>query len=308
MQLKSLRIFREVARSGSFVAAAELLHTVQSNVTAHIKKLEEELGVKLVDRHGTARLTSAGQALMPYAESLLSTHDEALSLFEKHTAPRGRLRIGAMETTTALRLPPILAKFHQMHPEVDIKLQTGPTSDLIQGMMEGEHDCIFVAGKINHPRLHLFKAFDEQLVLVAGRPMDEMPAPQELQTATFLAFRQGCSYRQRIELLMANYGIYATRIFDFGALDAMLGCVAAGMGFAILPRKTVEAHQHRFDVYSVPLPKEIGQIATYYAAPETDAWTPAMTAFAEVLRQAVAQPESCVAAERITHPDIAVHV
>lgn len=307
MQLKSLRIFREVVRTGSFVAAAELLHTVQSNVTAHIKKLEEELDAKLIDRHGTVRLTSAGQALIQYAESILSAHDEALSLFQKNASPRGRLRIGAMETTTALRLPPILAKFHEMHPEVDIKLQTGPTADLIKEMMEGKHDCIFVAGKVNHPRLHLFKAFDEQLVLVAGRHMDEMPEPQELQTATFLAFRQGCSYRQRIELLMANYGVYATRIFEFGTLDAMLGCVAAGMGYAILPRETVEAHRHRFDVHSHPLPKEIGQVATYYAAPETDTWTPAMTAFADILRRAVLQPESCVDIGSITKNDTAAH-
>ncbi|TGG92431.1 LysR family transcriptional regulator [Natronospirillum operosum] len=286
MQLKSLRIFREVARTGSFVAAAELLHTVQSNVTAHIKKLEEELDAKLIERHGAVRLTSAGQALIQYSESILSAHDEALSLFRKNASPRGRLRIGAMETTTALRLPPILAKFHKAHPEVDIELHTGPTADLIKGMMAGQHDCIFVAGKVNHPRLHQFRAFDEQLVLVSGRHMDKMPAPQELQTATFLAFRQGCSYRQRIELLLATHGVHATRIFDFGTLDAMLGCVAAGMGYAILPSMTVEAHRHRFEVHSYPLPEEIGQVTTYYAVPEMDTWTPAMTAFADVLRRA----------------------
>ncbi|ODC02845.1 LysR family transcriptional regulator [Terasakiispira papahanaumokuakeensis] len=293
MQLKSLRIFREVARTRSFVAAAELLHTVQSNVTAHIKKLEEELDVKLIDRHGSVRLTSAGRALIQYAESILSAHDEALSVFEKNASPRGCIRIGAMETTTALRLPPILAQFHETHPEIDITLQTGPTADLIKGMQEGEHDCIFVAGKVNHPRLHHMKVFDEQLVLVSAQPMDEMPTPQTLQTATFLAFRQGCSYRQRIELLMAHYEIYATRIFEFGTLDAILGCVAAGMGYAILPRMTLETHQHRFKVYSHPLPEAIGQVATYFTAPETSLWTPALTAFAKTLREPLVQKGLC---------------
>ena len=276
-----------------FLALIGLGFTVQSNVTAHIKKLEEELDAKLLDRHGSVRLTSAGQALMHYVESILSAHDEALTLFQKNAPPRGQLRIGAMETTTALRLPPILAKFHEMYPEVDIKLRTGPTADLVKALIDGQHDCVFVAGKVNHPRLHLFKAFNEHLVLISGCHMESMPAPEVLQTATFLAFRQGCSYRQRIELLLASYGVFATRIFEFGTLDAMLGCVAAGMGYAVLPRMTVEAHKNRFQIHSYPLPKEIGEVGTYFAAPLVETWTPAMCAFTDILRQAVVDPESC---------------
>lgn len=82
MQFKSLRLFMAVAETGSFMAAAKQLHTVQSNVTTHIKKLEEELGVQLVHRAGGVRLTSAGLALLDYAERLLAVHDEALALFQ----------------------------------------------------------------------------------------------------------------------------------------------------------------------------------------------------------------------------------
>ncbi|MCK0745885.1 helix-turn-helix domain-containing protein [Chromohalobacter nigrandesensis] len=74
MQLKSLRLFMAVAETGSFVAAAERMHTVQSNVTAHLKKLEEELDAQLVHRAGKTRLTSAGRALVAYAERMLSAH------------------------------------------------------------------------------------------------------------------------------------------------------------------------------------------------------------------------------------------
>ncbi|TDX23706.1 DNA-binding transcriptional LysR family regulator [Modicisalibacter xianhensis] len=291
MQLKSLRLFMAVAETGSFVAAAERLHTVQSNVTAHIKKLELELGAQLVHRTGRARLTTAGLALVDYAERMLTAHDEALSLFKGNEKACGRLRIGAMETTTALRLPPILAAYHAAHPEVDIKLKTGPTADLIELLMAGQVDCVFVAGRLEHRRYHLLKAFSEQLVLVGPAPMGAMPPSEELLASTFLAFRQGCSYRQRIELLLASYGVNAARIFEFGTLDAMLGCVSAGMGYTVLPRGTVEAHQHRFNIHFLELPKPIAEVDTYFAAAEPDTWTPALSRFVDTLRQAVVMSE-----------------
>lgn len=291
MQLKSLRLFMAVAETGSFVAAAKQLHTVQSNVTAHIKKLEEELGVQLIHRAGLVRPTSAGLALLEYAERMVTAHDEAVSLFKGQDKTCGQLRIGAMETTTALRLPPILAAYHAAQPDVDIQIKTGPTAELVEWLLNGQVDCVFVAGRIEHGRYHLLKAFSEQLVLVGSAPMTTMPSSQELLTSAFLAFRQGCSYRQRIELLLASYGVNAGRIFEFGSLDAMLGCVSAGMGYTVLPRGTVEAHQHRFEVHYLELPTSIANIDTYFVAPEQESWAPALASFAETLREAVVVDE-----------------
>ncbi|WP_280550173.1 MULTISPECIES: LysR family transcriptional regulator [unclassified Halomonas] len=292
MQLKSLRLFTTVAETGSFVAAAERQHTVQSNVTAHIKKLEEEVGAKLVYRTGQARLTSAGLALLEYAERMLDAHDEALSLFKDNEKLCGRLRIGAMETTTALRLPPILAAYHAAHPEVDIKLKTGPTAELVELLIAGQVDCVFVAGRLEHRRYHLLKAFSERLVLVGPEPMTAIPPSEELLSSAFLAFRQGCSYRQRIELLLASYGVTAARIFEFGTVDAMLGCVSAGMGYTVLPRVTVEAHLHRFSIHYLELPKPIAEVDTYFAAPEPDTWSPALARFVDNLHQTVVMKDS----------------
>lgn len=213
MQLKSLRLFMAVAETGSFIAAAKQLHTVQSNVTTHIKKLEKELGAQLVHRTGGVRLTSAGQALLDYAKRMLATHDEALALFKSQESASGQLRLGAMETTMALRLPPILAAYHASYPEVDMTLSTGPTATLIEQLMAGQVDGVFVAGGIDHHRYRSLNVFSEQLVLVSSIPMTSIPSSEELLSATFLAFRQGCSYRQRIELLLASQGINAVRVW-----------------------------------------------------------------------------------------------
>ena len=218
---------------------------------------------------------------------MLTAHDEAVSLFKGQEKACGRLRIGAMETTTALRLPPILAAYHAAQPDVDIQLKTGPTAELVELLLNGQVDCAFVAGRLEHSRYHVLKAFSEELVLVGSMPMTTMPSSQALLASAFMAFRQGCSYRQRIELLLASYGVNAGRIFEFGSLDAMLGCVAAGMGYTVLPRGTVDAHQHRFGVHALALPASIAHIDTYFVASEPETWTPALASFAETLCDAV---------------------
>ncbi|RDE22679.1 LysR family transcriptional regulator [Motiliproteus coralliicola] len=281
MQLKSLQLFMDVVDTGSFVAAAERRHTVQSNVTAHIKKLEQELGAQLFDRKGGARVTSAGRTLADYARPMLQAHDDVVGLFQGDKGRSSRLRLGAMETTTAVRLPPILANYHRRFPEVDLTVQTGPTADLIARFLDGNLDGIFVAGQPEHGRFHLIKAFSERLVLVGPKPMTRQPSAEQLLESTFLAFRQGCSYRQRVELFLASVGVSATRMFEFGSIDGMLGCVAAGMGYTLMPLSTVEAYRQRFEIDYLALPAQIGELDTYFATAAPDSWTPSLARFIE---------------------------
>lgn len=288
MQLKSLRMFEAVYSTGSFGAAAQRLHTVQSNVTAHIKKLEEELQVQLLERSSTpVRLTPAGHTLLPYAQRLLKTHDAASALFAGASPPAGSLRIGAMESTAALRLPPVLAQVYQAHPQMDLQLRTGPTAALLEDLQRGALDCALVAGQPPHPRWWARPVFQEELVLVGPAPMAALPAPDVLLRTPFLAFRQGCSYRQRIELLLASQGITSTRIMEMGTLDAILGCVAAGMGFALMPQALMQTQQARFGIHCLPLPQplrsQIGVVDTWLVAPESSGWSPQLHALVALL-------------------------
>ncbi|MEG0538011.1 MAG: LysR family transcriptional regulator [Comamonas sp.] len=288
MQLKSLRIFDAVCSTGSFGAAAQRLHTVQSNVTAHIKKLEEELKVQLMERsNGPVRLTPAGHTLLPQAQRLLQTHDDTCALFAGEVPPAGSLRIGAMESTAALRLPSVLAKVYQAHPHIDLQLRTGPTAALLDDLVRGALDCAFVAGQPPNPRWWAQPVFQEELVLVGPTPMQTLPAPEVLLHTPFLAFRQGCSYRQRIELLLASQGITSTRIMELGTLDAILGCVAAGMGFALMPLALMQTQQSRFGTHCVRLPEplrsQIGVVDTWLVAPEQQGWSPQLRALVDKL-------------------------
>lgn len=283
MQIKSLRLFMDVAETGSFVAAAQRQHTVQSNVTAHIKKLEEELGAQLFHRKGGARLTTAGRDVVSYAKQILKSHDDVLGLFKGDESKPSRLRIGAMETTTALRLPPILSAFHARYAQIDITVETGPTAQLLTQLIEGDVDGIFIAGRPEHNRFQFVKAFSEELVLVGPNTLHKFPTTEQFLEKAFLAFRQGCSYRQRIEQLLSSCGINATRIFEFGSIDGILGCVASGMGYTIMPLSTVVAHRHRFEIGYLKLPPSIANIDTYFVTAKQPTWTPSLTRFVEIL-------------------------
>ncbi|KAG1707809.1 HTH-type transcriptional regulator YofA [Nymphon striatum] len=285
ISIKSLQLFMEVAETGSFVAAAKRQHTVQSNVTSHIKKLEEELGAVLFHRKGGARLTTAGRTLVDYAGRMLRDHDDVLGLFNGDKNMPSQLRLGAMETTTAVRLPSVLSSYYRQYPKVNLTVETAPTAELVAKLMDGSVDGIFIAGRPEHERFHFIKAFSEKLVLIGPKPLKQFPTSEQLLETVFIAFRQGCSYRQRIELLLSHYGVTATKIFEFGSIDGILGCVAAGMGYALMPLSTVEIHRLRYDIDYIELPSAIADLDTYFATAEPETWTPALSHFVNMIDQ-----------------------
>jgi LysR family transcriptional regulator, cell division regulator len=244
LELIDLFTFSTVARTGGITRAAEELNTVQSNVTQRIKALEAQIGTALFERHSRGMtLTGAGRRLLPYAQRMAALSREALLAARDDGEPKGPLAIGSMETTAAVRLPALLASFHRRFPAVDLSLRTAPTADLVTSALDGTLDGAFVAGPIEHAELDTLIAFREELVLIAARRFDSLAAlragtPESGPTA--LVFRIGCTYRHRLEQLFVEFGWPSAARCELGTLDGMIGCVAAGMGVALLPRAVVE--------------------------------------------------------------------
>lgn len=272
-QIKSLQAFVAAVDTGSFMAAAEKLHTVQSNISAHIKKLEQELDASLLNRQKGVQLTAAGRQLLTHARLLLQQHQQLQTLFDgSNSSSAGSLLLGSMETTLAVRLPEVLAEFCQLMPSVDVQITAAPSADLMRALESGRIDAAFVAGR--QPGDHWLQrpVFEETLVLISSQPMDQLPSATELSKKRFLAFRQGCTYRHKIELLLSHQGAYAPAVIELGSIDAILGCVAAGMGFALLPRSLVE-QQGRFRLHCLELPAELGKMTTYLITPPEQEWS-----------------------------------
>jgi DNA-binding transcriptional LysR family regulator len=229
MDAADLRVFEAVARIGSMKRAALELNTVQSNVTARIRLLELELGVSLFQRHAKGvRLTPAGRRMLPFPAKISKLIADARAAARDDGFPSGQLEIGTLETTAALRLPPILATFSKAYPEVALVVTTGTTCSLLSDVIDCRIDSAFVCGPVEHPDLHQSPIFTEELVLVTPRSVGSLQELVEMRDLKKIVFRMGCSYRQRLESYLSAVGVLSTRTLEFGAVEAILGCVAAG--------------------------------------------------------------------------------
>jgi len=162
MDLSDLRIFSAVVRQGGVTRAAERLHRVQSNVTTRIRQLEEDLGVALFIREGKRlHLAPAGQMLLDYADRLLALADEA-RMAVQDPRPRGVFRLGAMDSTAAVRLPGPLAEYHRLYPDVVLELRTGNPTQLGTAILAGELDAALVAEPIPDEPFEKIFAFEEE--------------------------------------------------------------------------------------------------------------------------------------------------
>lgn len=241
MDPTALNTFLAVARHGSVTAAALALHTVQSNVTARMKQLEAELDATLFTRHSRGvTLTAAGTRLLGYAERFGALELEARAAVRDDGAVKGLVRIGAMETTAAVRLPALLGHFHRRHPEVQIELRTGPTAELLELVLGHRVDGAFVAGPLDHPELVGQRVFREELVLVSARGSAGVSERLARDALTAVTFRQGCAYRQRLEAVFATQGWLPFRRLELGTVEGILGCIASDVGVSVLPRSVVE--------------------------------------------------------------------
>jgi DNA-binding transcriptional LysR family regulator len=118
---------------------------------------------------------------------------------------------------------------------VDVHLQTGATAGLIADVLERRLDGAFVTGPVSHPDLASECVFIEELAIAAPAAVATLEDLWALPGLRMVVFRHGCSYRRRLENLLTNRGISGIRTMQFGSLEAILECVAAGVGFTLLP-------------------------------------------------------------------------
>ena len=263
IDLTGLEIFKAVADHGGITKAAARLHRVQSNVTTRVKQLEDRLGTKLFLRQNRRlRLSSEGKLLLSYAERLLALSSEAEAAVRTGPA-RGTLRLGALESAAATRLPPLLVRFHRTYPEVRVELATGTTGALVAKVLADEVEAAFVAEPFTADGLDGRPVFTEQLVLIAPRSRPRIRGPHEVGHTTLIAFASGCSYRRRLEAWLGGARVVPERVMEFGSYHAIVACVAAGTGIAIVPRSVLRVTRATQDVVVSALPDPVGTARTW---------------------------------------------
>lgn len=279
IDLDSLEIFRTVVQEGGVIRAASKLNRVQSNVTTRIKQLENRLGRTLFRKQGRGLVLSPeGELLLSYAQRLFRLADEAESELKSGRAV-GVLRIGSLESTAGSRLAPILSRFHALHPGVVVELVTGTTGALLQRVASFELEAAFVSEPFTPGTLSSRKVFDEELVLITGKDVAAVRRAPDLDGMTLIAFASGCSYRRRVEEWLGASSVAAARTLEFQSYQAMIACVAAGTGFAIVPRSLLVALKAAQDVRQHELPAKVRRNHTHLV------WNGAASANLEKLQE-----------------------
>ncbi len=233
--LDDLHIFRSVVAEGGVIKAATLLNRVPSNITTRIKQLEERLDVQLFQRQGRGIiLTEAGQTLLRHSERILQMADE----IERDICglgARGTLKIGSLESAAGVRLPKILAQFNAEHAQISLELKTGSTDVLLERLKAFDIEAAFISEPFDQGNLNRIKVFEEELVIISSAQVNTITNPQDIKDTTVVAFAHGCSYRHCLVEWLAQAKVSPKRFLELSSYHAIVACVAAGAGIAIIP-------------------------------------------------------------------------
>ena len=282
MDLGDLDIFRAVVQTGGVSRAAEKLNRVQSNVTTRVRQLEDDLGVQLFIREGKRlHLTSEGKLLLDYADRLLGLAAEAREAV-RDAKPRGLLRLGAMESTAAVRLPGPMNEYLSRYPEVTLELRTSSTRPLAAAVREGELDAALVAEPVADGPFEKIPMYDEELVIIAKANHPPIRSPKDLIGRNVLAFDPSCPYRKRMDDWFAASGEMSDRIIEMSSYNAMLGCAVAGMGISMVPRIVLKTFPDVELLSTHRLPPEFGIAPTVFIRRKGTV-SPKVSALIEVL-------------------------
>lgn len=288
MDAADLRVFQSVAATGSMTKAALDLNTVQSNVTARIRSLEDEVGFALFER--TSRgvtLTAAGRRLLPFAARAARLLDDAKRAVADEGTPCGALVVGSLETTAALRLSPVLAEFAASYPAVDLSLRTGTSCELVDQVLDRSLEGAYVCGPVHHPDLLVEPFFHEELVILTAPAIADFDMLAARPDLRIVVLRAGCSYRLRLEAMLAQRGIVGVRQLEFGTLEAIIACVGAGLGVTLLPRALLGPVWQQGRVRAHALPDGERWAETVFIRHRESYASSALRAFLDIARAAL---------------------
>lgn len=247
MEIRQLRSFIKVARLLSFNRAARMLHYAQSSVSAQIRALEEELGVKLFDRLGKRiLLTEAGERLVQYAEKISALEEETRFELKGEGQPRGSLTIRMPESLGIYRFPPVIKEFVSKHPGVRLTFTACTHEGLQQDLRKGVTDIGFLLTEsINDADLESEVLGFENIMLVAatGHPLTikRQVRANDLREETFLFSKVDCSYRRSFEKILEEQGISIKNTITLNSVASLKECAVQGLGLTVLPKMTVAA-------------------------------------------------------------------
>lgn len=245
VQLQQLRYVVCVAEEGRFTRAAARLHVAQPSISSAVAALEQELGAPLFHRErNEVTLTGAGEAFLPWARQVLADCDSGVAAVRDLLGlSRGRLVIGATPSLTTNLLPPVLARFHNDHPGLDLTVHEAGSQELVDRLGKGEMDVAVVILPVQRPGVESRTLLEEELVLAVARrhPLAHRRSIRvaELQQVPLVMFKNGYDLREATLLACRQAGFSPVMAMQGLEMDGALALAAAGVAAAVVPASVV---------------------------------------------------------------------
>lgn len=258
MEILTLKTFKAVVDEGGIKAAATKMHTVQSNITNRIQKLERELDTKLFNLIGRKlQLTSTGQQLCDYADQILQLEYLATSAILSKQGSY-ELRVGMPETFAAVHMPLALKKLKQNHADIRAKIYTDTSDSLVFAVLNNKVDCAALGNAPKHENLVVIDIVKEELVMVT-------PLDNDHDSVLFVR-DEGCGYRKHALFWQHQAGRSSDELMIMSSADGVLGCISAGLGYTIIGKNMVVGSRYEKSLAIQPVsfgPKHV-QLSIVY--------------------------------------------
>jgi DNA-binding transcriptional LysR family regulator len=249
LDLRRLEIFAQVAELGSFSRAAQALSLTQPTVSEHVRALEDELGVQLLDRLGRgASATRAGQLLLGYAQRMLTLSREARQAIDQFQGRlSGELIIGGSTIPGEYVLPAIIGQFKAKQADISIVLLIGDSRQVTEWVDDGRAELAVVGARPTQRTLAARELMGDELVVVvpAGHAwaQRETVTLAEAQAESMVVRERGSGSREALERALdaAGTSLAAFRVAgEMGSTQAIKQAVRAGVGISLISKRAVE--------------------------------------------------------------------
>jgi DNA-binding transcriptional LysR family regulator len=292
LDVKRMRVLREVAAERSFSAAAQKLGYTQSAVSQQIAALEREAGSTLIERNPRGiRLTDAGEALVRHADKILARLAEAEAELEAIAGLRGgRLRLGSFPTAGATLMPRAIAEFSNRHPAVELSLAEAEPDESLPRLKAGELDLILIDDSPRDDDVEFTHLLDDplHLALPADHPFASRRRLrfEDLAGEPWIQGTQICSCQRQLQTACANAGFEPRVAYESDDFQVVQGLVAAGVGVALIPGLALVSERSDVVIRSIGTKPPVRQIAAATLA--NDYRSPAVVEMLEVLKSIAA--------------------
>ncbi|MDD2619672.1 MAG: LysR family transcriptional regulator [Syntrophomonadaceae bacterium] len=297
MEIKHLRTFAMIAKTGSFSHAAKELGYAQPTVSTHVLLLEKELNIHLFERLGhRIILTQEGEKLLNYAENILKLCDEALEMVavsKNNEVISGKITIGANESFSVVRLPSIMKHFMQEHPMVDISLKFGTVKDIYEQLQNNSVDvAFFLTREVTYSDLIIETLLTEPVVIVAApdHPLlfQDSSGIRIFRDQDLIVTHENCTYRAMIDELLREAMVQPRSIIEINSIHAIKQLVISGMGVTILPRISVDYEISQNLLAELPWNEQPLPVFTQVAYHKKKWLSPPIMSFIEQTRKCIA--------------------